>query len=113
MTQHIVFCFHLTKNRGGRPLLAYSHAYGRGHGHGYNHGHGNLEQYWNKLPFFLVFGLMSSPYRAGFRLLSYVQTQAWQSGRGHRDDRAKNGSKNSQRFDHKMGSRGRFGMFGI
>ena len=36
-----------------------------------------------------------------------------QSGRGNQDDRAKNGSKISQRFDHKMGSRGPFGMLGI
>ena len=32
---------------------------------------------------------------------------------GNQDDRAKNGSKNIQRFDHEMGSRGRFEMFGI
>ena len=36
-----------------------------------------------------------------------------QSGRGHRDDRAKNRSKISQRFDHNMGSRGRFETFDI
>ena len=39
--------------------------------------------------------------------------QEMQSGRGHRDDRAKNRSKNSQRFDHKMGSRGPFETFDI
>ena len=36
-----------------------------------------------------------------------------QSGRGHRDDRPKNISKNNQIFDHKMGSRGRFETFDI
>ena len=36
-----------------------------------------------------------------------------QSGRGHWDDGAKNESKNSQIFDHKMGSRGPFETFGI
>ena len=36
-----------------------------------------------------------------------------QSGRGHRDDRAKFRLKNIQRFDHKMGSRGRFETFDI
>ena len=36
-----------------------------------------------------------------------------QSGWCHQDDRAKNESKHSQISDHKMGSRGPFGMFGI
>ena len=36
-----------------------------------------------------------------------------QSGRGHRDDRAKNGSENIQIFDYKMVSRGRFETFDI
>ena len=36
-----------------------------------------------------------------------------QSGRGHQDDRAKNGSKNSQRLDHKIGLRRIYHMFPI
>ena len=50
--------------------------------------------------------------KPGFILVRY-QLCIIQSGQGHRDDRAKNRSKNNQRFDYKMESRGPFETFDI